>query len=101
MKEAILNGTIGFPGPGPLPKDDNPIPYFIIGDDAFGVRTWLMEPFSKRDLEVHERIFNYRLSRARRIVENVPGILDNKCGCLLLTTMGQSPKRVETIVLSA
>lgn len=100
LKEALEDGSIGLPAPEPLPRDDRNMPYFIVGDDAFALRTWLMKPFSKRNLTDEERIFNYRLSRARRIVENAFGILANRFQCLL-GTMKQSPKTVATIVKAA
>ena len=53
----------------PLPHDDRDIPYFVIGDAAFALRTTLMKPFGAKPLTMEERIFNYRLSRARRCVE--------------------------------
>ena len=37
------NGTIGFPDPEPMPNDDRNTPYFILGDDAFGLRTYLIQ----------------------------------------------------------
>ena len=63
MKEVIENGTIDFPSADPLPNDERPMSYFIIGDDSFPLRTWLTKPFSRRNLTDAERIFNYRLSR--------------------------------------
>ena len=75
------------------------MPYFVIGDDAFPLTTYMMKPFSKRQMDDDEHIFNYRLSRARRIVENAFGILANRFQ-LLLTTMMQEPLTVQKIVVS-
>ena len=60
MKEVIENGTIDFPAADPLPNDDRSMPYYIIGDDAFPLRTWLVKPFSRHNLPDAEWIFNYR-----------------------------------------
>ena len=100
LKEALEDGSIGLPPPDPLPGDDQDTPYFLVGDDAFALKTWLMKPHSKRNMTNEERIFNYRLSRACRIVENAFGILANRFRCLL-TTMRQRPKTVTTIVKAA
>ena len=50
MKEAIENSSIDFLATDPLPNDDRPMPYLIIGADAFPLRTWLMKPFPRRNL---------------------------------------------------
>ena len=99
LRACINDETIGFPQPDPLPGDDADMPYFLVGDDAFALRTWMMKPYSKRHLTDPERIFNYRLSRARRIVENGFGILSHRFQCLL-TTLQQVPSTVESIVLT-
>ena len=54
------------------------LPYVIVGDDIFPLKPWLMKPFSGRNVEECYRVFNYRLSRARRYIENAFGMLSAK-----------------------
>ena len=51
------------------------LPYVIVADDAFPLKPHLMIPYSFLSLSKENRVFNYRLSRARRISENAFGIL--------------------------
>ena len=52
LKTCLVDGSIGFPDPTNLPNDDQPTPYFLIGDDAFGLRTFLMKPYAQRGLSI-------------------------------------------------
>lgn len=48
----------------------------FLADDAFPLTEYLLKPFSHHgSLTIKEKIFNYRLSRARRIAENAFGVL--------------------------
>ena len=96
LQRKLSNGRMGFPQPDPLPNDDQDITYFIVGDDAFPLRDYLVKPYSKRFLSVEERIFNYRCSRARRVVENSFGMLAMRFRCLL-TTLAVCPPTAKKI----
>lgn len=51
----------------------------IVGDEAFPLKSYLMKPFPRTFQQpLREKVFNYRLSRARRIVENAFGILSSR-----------------------
>ncbi|VDI32446.1 Hypothetical predicted protein [Mytilus galloprovincialis] len=99
LKNHIIDENMHIPKAEPLPNDDKDIPYFIVGDDAFALRSWLMKPFSRRNMTLEERVFNYRLSRSRRVVENAFGILANRFQCLL-STLKQEPNNVVSIILA-
>ena len=102
LKEMLDAGDLGVPPAAQLPgADDNDIdvPYFFIGDDAFALRTTMMKPYSRRHLDRDELTFNYRLSRARRIVENAFGILVNRFGCLL-TTLRVQPHTATSVTIA-
>lgn len=52
------------------------LPYILVADDAFALSNRILKPYSGiYEKGSKERIFNYRLSRARRVVENVFGIM--------------------------
>lgn len=70
---------MNFPKASNLPNTDIKIPYMILGDEAFPLLNNLMKPYPRDQstVDATKAIFNYRLSRARRVVENAFGILSN------------------------
>lgn len=75
MAKALEQNGLGMPEKEPHNGFEDDLPYFLVGDDIFGLKTWLQRPFSSRGLSEHQRVFNYRLSRARRMIENAFGVL--------------------------
>ncbi|KAL8595199.1 hypothetical protein ACOMHN_043352 [Nucella lapillus] len=77
MGKAMATNALKFPPDARLPYADNlgPLPYVVVADEAFPLSKHIMRPFPGRSLSLDKRIFNYRLSRARRIVENAFGVL--------------------------
>ena len=72
----IKNQSLDFPEPEKLRHCDAVLPYVFIGDDAFPMGPNLMKPYPRHNLDDQSKIIaNYRLSRARRIIENSFGIL--------------------------
>ena len=52
--------------------------YVLLGDDAFALKPYPMKPYAQQGLDAEKRLYNYRHSRARRISENLFGILANR-----------------------
>lgn len=75
----LMNESLQFPVNKPLPGTQSPnLPYVFVGDDAFGLSTHILRPYKGKTFSKTKRVFNYRLSRARRYVECSFGILSNK-----------------------
>ncbi|XP_025153600.1 protein ALP1-like [Harpegnathos saltator] len=76
----LENSTASLPEPTPLPNRDVPFPYFTVADEAFPLKPYLMRPFPRKvdRMTNEERIFNYRLGRARLCIENAFGILSSR-----------------------
>lgn len=96
---AIENNTLNIPPPRQLPSSSIELPFVIVADDAFALKTYLMKPFSFRGQNRAEHIFNYRLSRARRMVESTFGLMASRFR-LLRTTIELSEKNVKICVLA-
>ena len=90
---------LNIPKPELLQDANITVPYMLVGDDAFPLRNYLMKPIHKRNLNNEETIFNYRISRARRVVENAFGILANRFR-VYRTAIQLKPSTVKSIVLA-
>jgi len=74
--QAVKHEELNVPqGQIQLPGNNESMPYFFIGDQAFPLMKNFMRPYNGQRLEEKKQIFNYRLSRARRTIENAFGIL--------------------------
>lgn len=76
MGQRFRTRTFHVPEDRPLPGQANLTPCVLIGDEGFPLTEFLIRPFPHRQSRSEERkeIFNKRLCRARRVVENAFGI---------------------------
>lgn len=74
LKYDSIPGQINVPPPAALPGTADLMEYVLIADEAFPLQTNLMRPYPRREQNnAVKRRYNYRLSRARRVVENAFG----------------------------
>lgn len=100
LADGLFDGTLNFPQEEfVIPPSEIQTPIFLVGDSAFPLSSKLMKPYGGNYLDEMKNIFNYRLSRARRIVENAFGILSARWR-ILYTSISAEPKRVENIVMA-
>ena len=76
MGKMFDRNQMGVPDSELIEGTNYELPYFLFRDEIFPLQNWLMRPYSGKALINDQRnIFNYRLSRARRVIENTFGIL--------------------------
>ena len=90
---------LGIPMPDKIGSMDTPTPYFLLGDEAFRLDPTLMKPYPSYSANGKQKVFNYRLSRSRRIVENAFGILACRFR-ILRRCIEVWPEFVEDIILA-
>lgn len=97
--DRLIKGELNIPPPERLPGSNKTAPFVFISDEAFQLTENFMKPYSFSSLNDERRIFNYRLSRGRRVVENFFGILVSR-----FTVLGKPinllPTKVNAIVLA-
>ena len=55
--------------------DERSLPFFLLGDEIFPLKKWLMRSYPGKNVSDEEQIYNYQHSRARRCIGNAFGIL--------------------------
>ncbi|OXU19454.1 hypothetical protein TSAR_013450, partial [Trichomalopsis sarcophagae] len=71
--QKFIGHEMNLPNPSPISIEGPNILYFLVGDEAFALTEYMLRPYPGRNLT--PEIYNYRLSRARRAIENTFGIL--------------------------
>lgn len=90
----LKNGTLNLPS---RQETEHGLNFVFVADEAFGLGENVMKPFPMKNLNPDQRIFNYRLSRARRVVENAFGIMANRFR-IFHTAINVSPSSIDKIV---
>ena len=93
LGKSLEDGSLGVPPYTSLPGMTEEMPHVIVGDEAFPLKSYLMRPFpgTQTAHDESKKIFNYRLSRAQRIV----GILSSRW-CIFQRKMNIHPSSVDS-----
>nr|CAB3263117.1 uncharacterized protein LOC101243083 [Phallusia mammillata] len=97
LYKALNADDLNVPESHYLPGTTTSFPLVLIGDEAFPLKEYLMRPFPGKFLNSERRVFNYRLSRARRTVENAFGIMSSKFR-VFRRPLAIKPERADEVV---
>lgn len=100
LGRALEEGVIELPPPRNLLRTESEFPYFIIGDGIFPLKPYLMKPYVRvNNLNAADKIYNYRLPRARLTIECAFGILVKRWA-ILQKTLDFELENIDLIVMS-
>lgn len=97
--DKLTQGSLEIPKAEKIWNSSDVLPYVFIGDEAFALRSDFLKPYPRSTLNRDTRIFNYRLSRARRVVENTFGIMSSRFR-VFETAINLDVKNIEIVVLA-
>lgn len=96
----IESKSLNIPNDKPLPGSDREMPHVFVGDEAFPLMKNLLRPYPRsRGLTEPQKLFNERLSRARKVVEDGFGILYQKFG-IYNKNINMHPKHVDKMIVA-
>uniref|UniRef100_A0A8D8TCT4 DDE Tnp4 domain-containing protein n=1 Tax=Cacopsylla melanoneura TaxID=428564 RepID=A0A8D8TCT4_9HEMI len=98
--EKLEETSLRIPEPDNVTEKFNNVPYVFVADDAFPLSNEILKPYRQASLDsAKKEVFNYRLSRARHVVENAFGILASRFR-IFHTAINLEPKNIEKVVMA-
>lgn len=86
LRKCLLDRSIlNIPDGKNLPQTNINAPYVILADDVFSLIYNVMKPYPLKNTTKEEKIFNYRLSRGRKMVESCFGIWASRFSIFFFT----------------
>lgn len=103
LSNALETNLLNIPKPKPLPEANESVPFVVVADDAFPLKPY-DETISVQKSKIWTEssnfiitFYNYRLSRARRSLENAFGLTANRFRILRRVILLE-PEKVRTVV---
>ena len=90
LLQGIQGGSVKFPNHKKLSNGEITSCVFV-GADAFAIKIFMMKPFPQQGFTGGRRVYNYKHGKLQRILENLFGILANRCR-IFFTTINPEPK---------
>lgn len=79
LRHQLENNYLKLPKARSISENIPTLPYVIVGDEAFALASYMLRPYPRScNLNIKKKVFNYRLSRARRVIECAFGILTSR-----------------------
>jgi hypothetical protein len=77
-RKSLLANRLNILNSKPPPKSEETLPFLIVGDEAFPLKKYLFWSYAGISAlnDESKQIYSYRLSRTRRVVENVVSNLE-------------------------
>lgn len=98
LKQCLTERRIlNIPKDKKLPNSNSILPFVVLADNDFPLSQNVMKPYPLNNITREEKIFNYRLSRGRRLIETSFGILATRFRVFLTP----AEEKVTSIVLAA
>ncbi|XP_039763801.1 protein ANTAGONIST OF LIKE HETEROCHROMATIN PROTEIN 1-like isoform X2 [Pararge aegeria] len=101
LGQKMQGNRLNIPRNKTLPGTNQVLPHVFVADEAFALTENIMRPYPGNQIEGDrkKKMFNYRLSRARRMVESAFGILRQKFEIFDISLRIQ-PKYLDNIILA-
>ncbi|XP_050510369.1 uncharacterized protein LOC126887076 [Diabrotica virgifera virgifera] len=101
LGKKLYSNELNFPPSKPLPNTNTVLPFVIVADAAFPLKDNIMRPYPSNEIANNEayKVYDYRHSRARRVVENAFGLLTKKFKWYS-TKYNILPRNIDKIILA-